>query len=55
MKVRVAVQLVEYLPSMHQVPGSILSTHKPGMVAYNDKPSIWEVETGGQKLKVTLG
>lgn len=25
------------------------------MVARNDKRSIWEVEAGGQKLKVTLG
>jgi hypothetical protein len=40
--------VVEYLPSMHEVPGSILSTKKSGVVMHcNFK--FWEMEREGSE------
>lgn len=40
-------QLVEHLPSMYKVPGSIPQKHiKLGMVVYAYNSSTWAVETG---------
>lgn len=49
------IQLVECLPNMHKALGSMPVLHiKLGMVTHGSNLGTWEVEAGGQKLKVIL-
>ena len=46
-------QLVEYLPSMHEVC-NLIPQHKPGLVGHACYPSTQEAKVGGSEVQVTL-